>query len=192
MHVAEPDRCQRGTGLLDLVLMLAQLRDILAAEDSTVVSQEDHDSGIPLPERAETNFIAAGIGQHDICELCTDRFCHAPIISAEIAIAAPTPAFKPVCDSSVRSCGDPRNLLHLSGRAHFILAIGRLINVSVQARVLSRQENGARERNATSSHEMRIKYRRSGSHASLARSCSAPCVRQTVFQSSKNVTPILR
>ena len=102
MHVAEPDRCQRGAGLLDLGFMLAQLRDILTAEDSTVMSQEDHDSGIPLPERAETNFIAAGIGQHDICELCTDRSCHAPIISAEIAIAARKPAFKPALDSSAR------------------------------------------------------------------------------------------
>jgi hypothetical protein len=153
VHVAEPDRCQRGTGLLDLVLMLAQLRDILAAEDSTVVSQEDHDSRIPLPERAETNFIAAGIGQHDVSKLCTDRSRHAPIISAEIAIAAPTPAFKSLLDWSARSRWDSRSLLHLSGRAHFILAIGRLItNVSVQARVLRRQENGARERNATSSH----------------------------------------
>ena len=121
MHVAEPDRCQRGAGLLDLVLMLAQLRDILAAEDSTVVSQEDHDSGIPLPERAETDFIAAGIGQHDICELCTDGSCHAPIISAEIAIAAPTPAFKAVLGWSARSRWDSWSLLHLSGPAHFIL-----------------------------------------------------------------------
>ena len=80
MHVAESDRCQRGAGLLDLVLMLAQLRDSLTAEDSPVVSQEDNEGGVPLPQRAETNFTAASFRQHNVHELCTHRSCHPPII----------------------------------------------------------------------------------------------------------------
>jgi hypothetical protein len=77
-HVAQADGSQRGSGLFELVLVLAQLRDMLAAEDSAVVAQEDNYGGIPLPQRAEADFTAARFGQHDIRELRTDRFRHGP------------------------------------------------------------------------------------------------------------------
>ena len=80
MHVAKADCRQHAAGFPNLVLMLAQLRDILTAEDSPVVSQEDNDSGVLLPQRAETNFTAASFRQHNVCELCTHRSCHSPII----------------------------------------------------------------------------------------------------------------
>jgi hypothetical protein len=80
VHITEADRCQHAAGFPNLVLMLAQLRDILPAENSPVVSKEDNDSGFPLPERAKTNFTAASFRQHNIRELCADRSCHSPII----------------------------------------------------------------------------------------------------------------
>jgi hypothetical protein len=61
VHVPEPDRGQSGAGLFELVVVLAQLRDMLAAEDSAVVSQKDNHGGTFLPQRAETDFTAAGL-----------------------------------------------------------------------------------------------------------------------------------
>jgi hypothetical protein len=49
IHVAQPDRRQRGSGLLEFGLVLAQLRDMLAAEDSAVVPQKDNYGGGALP-----------------------------------------------------------------------------------------------------------------------------------------------
>lgn len=50
VQVAQSNRRQPGSGLLKLGFVLAQLRDMLAAEDSTVVPQEDDYGGILLPE----------------------------------------------------------------------------------------------------------------------------------------------
>jgi hypothetical protein len=48
--------------------VLAQLRYMLAAENSTVMAEEDYNCGIPLPQRAEAYFLSSGLGQHDIRE----------------------------------------------------------------------------------------------------------------------------
>src|ERR1019366_1535001 len=63
--VAESDGCQVGAPLAEGLLVFAQLRDMLAAEDSTVVAQEDHHGRLPLPKRAEPDLAAVRIGQHD-------------------------------------------------------------------------------------------------------------------------------
>ena len=52
VHIAEADCGQRGSGLLELALVFAQLRDVLAAEDSTIVAQKNYHGGMLLPERA--------------------------------------------------------------------------------------------------------------------------------------------
>jgi hypothetical protein len=80
VHVAKADCRQHAAGFPNLVLMLAQLRDSLTAEDSPVVSQENNEGGVPLPQRAETNFTAASFRQQNVRELCTHRSCHSPII----------------------------------------------------------------------------------------------------------------
>jgi hypothetical protein len=49
VHVAQPDRGQTGSCLFELTLPRAQLRDMLAAEDSAVVPQKDHNGGVLLP-----------------------------------------------------------------------------------------------------------------------------------------------
>jgi len=64
MHVPEANRSQSSSGLLKLNLLRAQLRDMLAAEDSSVVTEENDYSGVPLPQRAEVHFCASSLGQN--------------------------------------------------------------------------------------------------------------------------------
>jgi len=78
--VAESDRGQCGSDLPKRVLVLAQLRDVLATEDSAIVPQEDNHGGTALPNRTQPNFTASSFGQHDIREPRTDRPCHPMII----------------------------------------------------------------------------------------------------------------
>jgi len=68
MHVAEPNRCQCSSDFVNLHLVLAQLRDMLAAENSTVMAEEDHNCATLLPQRTEAYFLASSLGQHDIRE----------------------------------------------------------------------------------------------------------------------------
>ncbi len=56
--------------------MLAQLRDVLAAEDSTVVPQEDQDRGLVLPKRAEPDLAASGVRKHDAGQGFAERAGH--------------------------------------------------------------------------------------------------------------------
>jgi hypothetical protein len=51
----------------------AQLRDMLAAEDSSVVAKKDDHSGPVGPERAEAHELSQRIGQNDFRELFADR-----------------------------------------------------------------------------------------------------------------------
>ena len=50
--IAHADNCQPRSFRPEFLFVLAQLRDMLAAEDSTVVAQEDHDRGPVRPQRA--------------------------------------------------------------------------------------------------------------------------------------------
>ncbi|HEV2103490.1 MAG TPA: hypothetical protein VGR58_11995 [Candidatus Acidoferrum sp.] len=56
--------------------MLAQLRDVFAAEDSTVVAEKDNDRGIRLPKGAETDPVAKGIGERDAGESLAESIGH--------------------------------------------------------------------------------------------------------------------
>jgi hypothetical protein len=44
----------------------AQLRDVLAAENSAVVAQKNDHGGTLLPSRAKTDVMTIRIGQHNI------------------------------------------------------------------------------------------------------------------------------
>jgi hypothetical protein len=48
--------------LVKLTLVLAQLRDMLAAENSSVVTKKNDDRETLLPQRAEPNFTPSGFG----------------------------------------------------------------------------------------------------------------------------------
>jgi hypothetical protein len=58
------------------LLLFAQLRDVLAAEDSSVVAKEDEDGGIVFPEGAEADLLAKGVGEDDAGELLAEGFRH--------------------------------------------------------------------------------------------------------------------
>jgi hypothetical protein len=49
MYIPEPHRSQRGSGSPEVVLVFAQLRDVLAAKDSAIMPKEDHYGGTVLP-----------------------------------------------------------------------------------------------------------------------------------------------
>ena len=63
VHTAEADREQASAPGLDLCLMRAQLRDVLTAEDSTPVAQENHHRRLLCPDLTETNAVAIDVGQ---------------------------------------------------------------------------------------------------------------------------------
>jgi hypothetical protein len=65
--VAQPDGGQAGSFLAKLRFVLAQLRDVLAAEDSAIVPQKDHDRGPFGPQRSQPDRMAFRIGQSDVC-----------------------------------------------------------------------------------------------------------------------------
>ena len=56
--------------------MIAQLRDVLAAENSSIVAEKNNNRGLSLPKRAQANFRFVGIGQDDGRELLAKRCFH--------------------------------------------------------------------------------------------------------------------
>ena len=76
MPVTEPDGGQTRTLVPECLLVLAQLRDVLAAEYSTVVAEKDEDCWGVDPQGAELNLLAFGVGQDDPGELPAQRLLH--------------------------------------------------------------------------------------------------------------------
>ena len=66
--VAEPDCGDAGSSAFELRLVLAQLRDVLAAEDSAVVPQKSHYRGRFRPNRSQRDLIVVGIRQAYACK----------------------------------------------------------------------------------------------------------------------------
>jgi hypothetical protein len=58
------------------LLVFAQLRDVLAAKDSSVMAKKNNNRGLALPQRAQANFPAVGVGENDVCELLAETFFH--------------------------------------------------------------------------------------------------------------------
>jgi hypothetical protein len=65
VEIAEADRRDIRATRFDFALVLAQLRDMLAAEYSAIVAQENNDGQLRLPQRAETDGTLVGIGESD-------------------------------------------------------------------------------------------------------------------------------
>jgi hypothetical protein len=74
--IAEADGGERGALFAEGLLVFAQLRDVLAAENSAVVAKEDEDGGIRFPERAEAYRFAEGVGERDAGEPLAEGFGH--------------------------------------------------------------------------------------------------------------------
>lgn len=60
-HVAQPNHGQMSAFAMELCFEFAQLRDMLAAEDSTVVAKKDQDGRAVLPQRTKPRRIAIGV-----------------------------------------------------------------------------------------------------------------------------------
>lgn len=75
-HVAEADGSKRGASLLEVLFACTQLRDELAAEDSTVVPKEGDDRGSAFPERAETDAAASRFRKNETGKLGADGVGH--------------------------------------------------------------------------------------------------------------------
>lgn len=54
----------------------AQLRDVLSAEDSTVMAKEDHHGRPALPQGAKASRLAIGVRKGDSSQLAAERFRH--------------------------------------------------------------------------------------------------------------------
>jgi hypothetical protein len=76
MGVAEANGGEGGAPFTEGLLVFAQLRDVLAAEDSAIVAKENEDGGIRFPERAETDGFAEGVWKNDAGELLAEGFRH--------------------------------------------------------------------------------------------------------------------
>jgi len=74
--VAETDGGEGGALFTKGLLVFAQLRDVLAAEDSAVVAKEDEDGGICFPEGAEADGFAESVGEGDSCESLAESIGH--------------------------------------------------------------------------------------------------------------------
>jgi len=61
--VAKTDGRQTRACGMKCCLVLAQLRDVLAAKDSAIVPEKNKNRGAGLPERAQANQRAVGVGQ---------------------------------------------------------------------------------------------------------------------------------
>jgi hypothetical protein len=78
MQVTQANRGQSRSFSNELLLVLAQLRDVLAAKYSPVVAKKDHDGGTLLPQRAKPNLIAFRVGQDNWRQFVTQGCAHAP------------------------------------------------------------------------------------------------------------------
>jgi len=74
--IAEANGGEGGVLFAEGLLVLAQLRDVFAAEDSAVMAKEDEDGGIRLPERAEADLVAKGVGKNDSGEPLAEGVGH--------------------------------------------------------------------------------------------------------------------
>ena len=60
-YIAQANNRQMGAFAMELSFKLAQLRDMLAAEDSTVVAKKDQDGRAVLPQGTKTRGVAIGV-----------------------------------------------------------------------------------------------------------------------------------
>ena len=70
--VAQADGGQPSALSAERLFVVAQLRDVLAAEDSSIVAQEGDHRRLVGPERAESHRLSFRVRQDDSCELLTD------------------------------------------------------------------------------------------------------------------------
>jgi len=75
-HITQANYGKTRAFLLELFFEFAQLRDVLAAEDSTVVAKEDEHRWSAMPQGTEARWIAVGVRQRNLGQLAAERFRH--------------------------------------------------------------------------------------------------------------------
>ena len=75
--VAKPHRHQTGAFLTKILFVFAQLRDVLAAENSTVVAKKNNHRRSLRPKRAKARGMAIDVGQRDPRQSAAEGLCHA-------------------------------------------------------------------------------------------------------------------
>ena len=76
LPISQANHRQNCPALFELQLMFAQLRYVLAAEDSSVVPQENQDSRLLRPQRAEPHRPPVAVRQNNVGESLTERASH--------------------------------------------------------------------------------------------------------------------
>ncbi len=76
VFIAEADNGKGSAFFAELRFVFAQLRDVLAAENSTVVAKENDDCGILLPQRTEADFGTRSVWEDDVGELVAESLAH--------------------------------------------------------------------------------------------------------------------
>jgi hypothetical protein len=79
--IAEADSGEHGSLLAERWFMFAQLRDVLAAEDSSVVAEENNNGRLPFPKRAKPEIATVHIRQDDVCQCLAQRACHSIVFN---------------------------------------------------------------------------------------------------------------
>ena len=88
-HVAEANRGQRSPFAAECLLVIAQLRNVLAAEDSTIVAKEYDHCGPIGPQRAQANLPSFTVRESDVRQLFTDGLPHErPFSSGPVAVSS--------------------------------------------------------------------------------------------------------
>jgi hypothetical protein len=76
LFVAQPDRGQPRAFLPELFFVFAQLRDVLAAEDSAVMPQKNDRGRTLSPKRSQAHAVAVDIRQGNARKLAAEGFSH--------------------------------------------------------------------------------------------------------------------
>ena len=75
--IAQSNRGKTSAFLLELGFKFAQLRDVLSAEDSTVMAKEDYHGRPGLPQRSKARRLAVDVGKCDSGQFAAQCFRHA-------------------------------------------------------------------------------------------------------------------
>jgi|SRR5690348_11982047 hypothetical protein len=105
IEIAQPDRRQLSSFIMETGLVFAQLRDVLAAKNSPIVPQEDQNRGSSLPKRAKPDLPSTRIRQDDLGQCSGKRKCHVVslIISDPAAVQTVTPYYCSWTRSSLKA-----------------------------------------------------------------------------------------
>lgn len=74
--VPKADGCERSAFLAEGLLVLAQLRDMLSAKNSSIMAEKNDNGGIALPQRPQSNFLPKRVGKNDVCEPLAESSLH--------------------------------------------------------------------------------------------------------------------